>query len=210
MAVWAVTPETVMGTTNLKYYAVFEEVVAELPIKLMPVEGETGVIERDGVIESHNDGSASEETAYETPESFDEWYVYGFTGRRFRESDIEDYFYVQGNGYMELEYSELSGEYGTGAKIIVKDNDTDEIVEEFYVIIFGDINGDSVIDVIDSALVVDELSTPTWSSRRRGVKYRIKSADLDLTGDIDVIDSAALKSKLINDVNIDQTTGLAS
>ncbi len=205
-----VTPETVMGTTNLKYYAVFEEEVAQLPIKLMPVEGETGVIERYGEIESYNDGYTVTTEGYETPEDFEEYYVYGFTGRRFRESDIENYFYVQGNGYMELEYSELSGEYGTGAKVIVKENGTDRIVEEFYVIIFGDVNGDSLIDVIDSALVTDEMVKQTWSNRRNGIKYRIKSADLDLTGGIDVIDSAALECvSNSGTMMIDQTTGFA-
>ena len=203
-----------MGAEDLVYYAVLESAVPELPIKLMPYDSETGVIERniDGeqFIESYNDDSADPEMAYENyEENYEEYYVYGFTGRRFRESDIEDYFYVQGNGYMELEYSELSDEYGTGAKVIVRDNDTDEVVEEFYVIIFGDINGDSVIDVIDAAMVNDELVTATWSSRRRGVKYRIKSADLDLTGDIDVVDASCLECRVAGTMSIDQTTGEA-
>ena len=205
-----------MGTANLKYYAVFEEIqVEETPIKLMPVKGKTGVVERniDGeqYIESYNDGYTVTEDGYKNDEEeYSEYYVYGFTGRRFKETDIEDYFYVQGNGSMDLEYSELSGEYGTGAKIIVTDNNTGKVVEEFYVIIFGDINGDSSIDVIDSALVADEMVKQTWSNKRRGVKYRIKAADLDLTGNIDVIDSATLECvSNSGTMKIDQTTGEA-
>ncbi len=207
-----VTPETVMGTENLKYYAVFEEIVAALPIKLVPVDGETGVVERiiddEQFIESYNDGYTVTEEAYDNPEEdYEQYYVYGFSGRSFYEEDVYDYFEVQGNGYMELEYSELSDEYGTGAKIIVKDNDTDEIVEEFYVIIFGDTNGDAIIDTSDSAEIAQELVTRTWSSNRRGVKYRIKAADLDLSEEIDTNDSAALKSRLAGTSRIDQTTG---
>ena len=207
-----VTPATVMGAENLKYYAVFEAAAAELPIKLMPYDSETGVIERniDGeqFIESYNDDSADPEFVYDNfDEDYEQYYVYGFTGRSFDEEDVWDYFYVQGNGSMELEYSELTDEYGTGAKIIVTDNETGDIVEEFYVIIFGDVNGDAVIDTADSSEVKQELITRTWSSGRRGVKYRIKAADLDLTEEIDTNDSAALKSRLINTVKIDQTTG---
>ena len=205
---------TVMGAENLKYYAVYEADAPAIPIKLMPVEGETGVIERniDGeqFIESYNDDSADPELVYENfDEDYEQYYVYGFSGRRFYEDDVWDYFEVQGNGYMELEYSELSDEYGTGAKIIVRDNDTDEVVEEFYVIIFGDVNGDALIDAADSSEIVQELVNRTWSSSRRGVPYRIKAADLDLTESIDANDSAALKSRLANTVKIDQTTGEA-
>ena len=203
-----VTPETVMGEENLKYYAVFEEAVAELPIKLMPSEDYTGVIERYGEIESHNDGSADPELVYET-EDFEEYYVYGFTGRRFREDDVYDYFYVQGNGYMELEYSELSDDYGTGAKIIVKDNDTDEVVEEFYVIIFGDLDGDASITNDDASAFNIEVLSPTWSHRRTGTPYMIKAADLDLDGRANNDDAVLLNYVPLKSMTIDQTTGEA-
>ena len=198
-------PET-MGTENLKFYAVFK-----LPIKLMPVEGETGVIERNGAIESHNDGYTVSTTPYENAsKDFDEYYVYGFTGRRFRESDITTYFYVQGEGYVEVVDSELSGLYGTGAKVLVKDNETDEVVEEFYVIIFGDIDGDARVNTLDITALEDELKAPKWSSRRNKVPYRVKAADLDMSSRIDTNDDTCLINYLAASATLDQTTGLVT
>ncbi len=208
---------TVMGAENLKYYAVYEA-VATVKIKLVPIEGSTGVVERNGAIESYNDGYTVTDAEYDTPANYDEYYVYGLTGRRINAASINTHFTVNDteNGYFVLENSELSGTFGTGAKIKVYDkNGTDDtaddiLVEEFYVIIFGDINGDAKINVADTADLAADISTPTWSNRRNPVKYRVKSADLDLSNRINVNDSAALKSVVSGGVTIDQTTGLAS
>ena len=214
-----VTPATVMGTENLKYYAVFEEVVVEtVKIKLVPIAGSTGVVERNGVIESYNDGHTVTDAEYDTPADYDEYYVYGLTGRRINAASINTHFTVNDteNGYFVLENSELSGKFGTGAKIKVYDkNGTDDtaddiLVEEFWVIIFGDITGDAVINASDSTALSSEVTTPKWSGRRNAVPYRVKSADLNLSKTVNASDETSLIGHISGAVTIDQTTGLAS
>ena len=213
-----VTPETVMGTENLKYYAVFEEIVAAVKIKLVPIEGSTGVVERNGVIESYNDGYTVTDAEYETPADYDEYYVYGLTGRRINANSINTHFTVNDteNGYFVLENSELSGKFGTGAKIKVYDkNGTEDtaddiLVEEFYVVIFGDINGDASINASDSTALKLEVQTPKWSGRRNAVPYRVKSADINLSKTVNASDRTALDAHIKGVMTIDQTTGLAS
>ena len=199
-----------MGTANLKYYAVFEEIqVEETPIKLVPKAGSTGVVERNGVTESHNDGTVTTE-GYETPADFETYYVYGITDRRITSAVIGNNFEVQGNGYIEVVNSELSGTFGTGAKVIVKENGTDSVVEEFYVIIFGDIDGNGRINAADTAELNSEIAAPQWSGRRNSVPYRVKAADLDLNGRINAADVAELNAHIAGSSAIDQITGLSS
>ncbi len=177
-----------MGTSELNFYPVYERV----EVKLVVIDGTTGAIEK----------------AHAT--DMEQWYVYGFTGRRINAAEFPKFFKVQGDGSYTIENSELSGTFGTGAKVYVTDNLTGEVVEEFYIIIFGDINGDARINAADLADLQTELSAPSWSHARRGVPYRRKAADLNLDARVNAVDLNALASVLAKTYSIDQETGLAS
>ena len=204
-----------MGTENLKYYAVFEEIVVEtVKLKLVPVEGSTGVVERNGVIESYNDGYSVTDAEYDTPANYETYYVYGVTSRRIDEKGVRSHFTLNdpNAGYYTVETSTLPGKgVGTGSKIKVYSNDDPlNPVEEFYLIIFGDLNGDGRINTSDSAVLNKELAKPDWSNRRTLVPYRVKAADINLDTRINTSDSAELNSVLANSKTIDQITGKAS
>ena len=183
--VWADGAE--MPASELALYAKYERDAVYLAV----IEGTTGVIEK----------------AHAT--DMEQWYVYGFTGRRFNEAEVPKMFEVKGDGYYEIEMSELSGLFGTGAKIKVYDRVTGELVEEFYVIYFGDINGDGRINAADASELQKELAAPDWSGRRTGVPYRIKAADLNLDKRINANDLSTLTKANSKVYTIDQETGLA-
>jgi hypothetical protein len=198
-----------MGAGNLKYYAVLEA-VATVKIKLVPKSGSTGVVERNGVIESYNAGHSVTDAEYDTPADFDEYYVYGLTGRRINAASINSHFTVNDteNGYFVLENSEISGTFGTGAKIKVYDKaNPEEPVEEFWLIIFGDINGDAKINGNDTTALNKDIADPTWSNRRNPVKYRVKSADLDLSGRVNANDTTRLNYAIADPNRLSQITG---
>ena len=185
---YAPNSTVVMGASELNFYPVYERV----EVKLAVIDGTTGVIEK----------------AHAT--DMEQWYVYGFTGRRINEAEFPKFFKVQGDGTYRIESSELSGTFGTGAKVYVTDNLTGAVVEEFYIIIFGDINGDARINAADSADLAAEVLSPTWSNRRNGVPYRIKAADINGDRRVNAIDSGALKSVVLKAYTLDQESGLAS
>ncbi|MBP3696403.1 MAG: InlB B-repeat-containing protein [Clostridia bacterium] len=183
--VWA--DGAAMPANDVALYAKYDRATVQLAV----VEGSTGVLEKANATD------------------MEQWYAYGFAGRRINSAEVPKLFTVQGDGYYVIENSELSGTFGTGAKIVVYDRLTNEFVEEYYIIIFGDVDGNARIDVNDSSAMVTELASPTWSNRRNGVPYRIKAADLDLNRRIDTNDSTRLINAIAGEVSIDQTTGEA-
>ena len=212
--------ETVSAALNL--YAVYEEVI---PVKLVPKdENSTAMIERDGVVETYNTDlsatpvgvteikEANETDTYEA-DGYDAYYVYGLK-TNITVDDIADYVRVTGDGRYEIELNS-TGKAGTGAIIAVydkngtEDQSDDVLVEQFYIIIFGDIDGDTDISTNDTSRLNTEIRTRDWSGDSK-IKYLVKAADLDLDTDISTNDLARLNSAIRLTIEIDQKTGLAS
>ena len=197
-----------MPSKAINFYPVYERVT----VKLVPVEGSTAMVDRyvDGasVVESYNDGYTVTTETYTGTKDFERYYVYGFADR-MREANLGDYIKVQGDGYYEVEYSELSGRFGTGAKIVVYDNfDTSAPAEVFYVIIFGDVNGDGRVTGNDETELTDELMDPTWS-RRDAVPYRCKATNIDGNTRVTVNDLTVIMDVNMGSAYIDQVNGVA-
>ena len=210
---WSTTPDgevidlaaTTVPEGGATYYAVYERVA----VLLIPNEAKdsTAVIDRaDG-----GDGSGIGTFAPAKFNDQSEWYVYGLqtnmTKRRF-----SNYLAVQGDGKMEIEQTDYG--YGTGTVITVIDNVTGEVVEQFHVVIFGDINGDSFADSADKDLCDAEASTLTsWSKgRRTKVFYKVKAADINSStgesdGSIDSADTSVIDGASSFVLVIDQVTG---
>lgn len=192
----------VMPDHDLELYAVYKRVI----VKLVPVdENSTAMIERDGVIESYNEGYEVilDEYGYAQPAaSYEEWFVYGLhedmeADVNPDEADIYDYVKVQGDGKMVLTYSENSTNFlGTGATIDVYDNVTGELVESFYIVIIGDLDGDGHIGSNDIGIMNSEVAVGTnWSSKEDPdyTSYRRKAADIrSFDNQIDVVDYGIL------------------
>ncbi|MBQ2842223.1 MAG: InlB B-repeat-containing protein [Clostridia bacterium] len=193
--------EITMPEGGLELYAVYERVA----VKLVPVAGSKTMIERDGVIESYNDGYTVNSDPYAEPASYEKWFVYGITERRFSATTYNKYVTVQGDGKLVITQSE--GGYGTGTKIEVVDNIDGDVKETFYVVIFGDLNGSGNVNSADLTKMQSESAGKT-SWQRTGEKYLFRAADL--SGDGRRINSADLNilSNIVGGkATIDQTVG---
>lgn len=203
------------GMTELALYPHYSRVT----VKLVPVAGTTTVIERytaDKVAVKEqladNSVTADRYTAPTTSGAADysRWFIYGLPSRRLSANNIKGlkYFNVVGDGKVEITPVNGTG-YGTGAVVSVYDCVTGEdvLVEQFYIVYFGDLDGDAKVTVTDSLLLNNELSSPSWSNPRRGTQYLIKAANLDGSSRVDVTDSLYLSDTLAGSKSINQVTG---
>jgi hypothetical protein len=90
------------------------------------------------------------------------------------------------------------------------DTSDDVLVEAFYIVIFGDINGDAAIESIDATFIYDEAALITaWSNPRSKTyaHYRAKAADITGDGMVDGIDGDYVGDHVLGIVRIDQVTG---
>lgn len=196
------------GDYNL--YAVYERI----PVKLVPVEGSTTMVEREGVIESYNSGYTVTPDPYDTPDSFEEWYIYGLRVRLTEKTLLSKYITVLGDGRIEVERVTTAngntyGSVGTGAVIKVFDNVTGEQVEQFYIIIYGDINGDADANAGDAAAIYDEtVNVTSWSikSSDQYRTYKVKAGNVIKDREINTMDGLIVKDYAVGVCDIDQIT----
>ena len=107
------------GTEDLVLYAEYKEIA----VKLVPIEGSTTVVDRNGVRESYNSGTDRDGNAY-TPvngvpyeeDDFEDYYIYGIDFKQRDGALLSDYFTVLGDGRIEIIH--VSSKYscaGTGS-----------------------------------------------------------------------------------------------
>ena len=189
---------------EINFYPVYERVT----VKLVPVEGSTTMIERyvggAEVIESYNDGYSVTADRYTADAGFDKWYIYGLAKELNNSNGILDnYIKVSGDGYYDVEY--VSGtDVGTGVKISVYDNfDTSAPVEEFHIIIFGDVTGDGYIEGTDVNLI--RLHVNSFAKFEN--PWELRAADV--TGDryIEGTDVNLVRLVVNSFEKLDQVTG---
>ena len=216
--------DTYTGTTDLVLYAEYKRIA----VKLVPVEGSTTVVDRDGVRESYNSGTDRDEEAYtpvngvpyETPESFDNYFIYGLKYKIKETVLLRDYITVLGDGRIEVIHaSESYAPYtGTGTIINVYDRvgtaeESDDIlVETFYIVIFGDVNGDSAANSADSSIINDEaIGLTSWSSKT-SPHYSAcmkMAADVDYNTRVRSADATLVENWALGIGKIDQIKGIA-
>ncbi|MBQ3150482.1 MAG: hypothetical protein IJB86_04475 [Clostridia bacterium] len=102
-----------------------------VPVKLVPAEGSTTVIDEEN------------------------GYIYGLELGMDEESFKSDFVTVEGNGSLSFSYVAA---LATGAKVSLTDNDTNETVAEYTVIILGDCNGDGSITASDLTELKGDIS----------------------------------------------------
>ncbi|MBQ2842148.1 MAG: InlB B-repeat-containing protein [Clostridia bacterium] len=166
-----------------------------IPVKLIPMAGSTTIIDRDNMV------------------------IYGLQEYLNENILLNNYLDVEGDGYIVITPVQ-AGYYGTGAKVELYDNlDTSAPVETFTIVVFGDINGDSLVQAIDSTYADDEnLMLTTWSQKQifdgsaivanpDYDPYKTMAADLNGDGIIDSTDATIIGDATIGIEIIDQVTG---
>lgn len=221
---WTETPDLPIGAVDIittdeiitmpagdyNLYAVYERIA----VKLVPVEGSTTMVERDGVIESYNNGYTVTPDPYDTPDSYEEWYIYGLRVRLTEKTLLNKYITVLGDGRIEVERVTTAdgntyGSVGTGAVIKVFDNVTGEQVEQFYIIIYGDINGDADANAGDAAAIYDEtINVTSWSVKSSDDyrTYKVKAGNVIKDREINTMDGLTVKDYAVGVCDIDQIT----
>lgn len=126
----------------------------------------------------------------------DRMFVYGFDVGMGTTAELKQKVVASGSGTIKVVYTEYG--LGTGAKINVLSDNT--VVKSYTIIIFGDVNGDAVIDTNYASDVLSAAS---------GLKdYEddciIMAADLNGDGNIDTMDSGIVFSVASAIIDLDQ------
>ena len=211
----ATMPALADGETELKLYPRYERIT----VKLVPADGTTTVIERyttgKVIVKEQLADNTVTDTIYQpaTAGDYSRWFIYGLPGSRLSGTNIKNgkYFTVKGDGRFVITPVNGNG-YGTGALVQVYDCATGEdvLVEQFYIVYFGDLDGDAKVTSFDLTLAKTEIGKKVWSSSRKGIPYMVKAADLDGDTKFTSFDLSVLIAVIGKTKKIDQVTGIAS
>ncbi len=105
------------------------------------------------------------------------------------------------NGTLEVE-TVVEGAVGTGSKLVLKDNDGN-VVEEYEVVIFGDANGDGVVDVMDT-ICLDLYTVYDASANYAKNSAQWFALNLDASAEVDAADAVLLDAYTNFEGTIDQ------
>ena len=84
--------------------------------------------------------------------------------------------------------------YGTGAKVkVYGDVDHIDLMQEYTIVVYGDVNGDSVVDALDAQIIARQVN----GLGEIGDKTTRRAADLDKSYEIDVNDYQAVVNKVV-------------
>ncbi len=118
---------------------------AEVPLLLKAKEGSTTIIDRErGFIYGLDCAGVNAWSEYE--------YVEDLLAQNFVE--------IEGDGSLRYTYVGENTVLGTGAMVEFINNKTGEVVETFYIVIFGDNNGDGTVTLLDT---VDAYDYMAWN-----------------------------------------------
>ncbi|MBR6939351.1 MAG: InlB B-repeat-containing protein, partial [Clostridia bacterium] len=135
-------------------------------------------------------------------------YIYN-AGSKLTKTALASELRVIGNGTLIITASK--GKYcGTGTKIELKDNVTEQIVEVYYVIVCGDLNGDANCNAVDHGIAerrVNEGETNNKVSAEINHCYDL-AGDVNGDGLFNSDDTVAIEAYLFHDVSYDFNTNI--
>ena len=131
-------------------------------------------------------------------------FIYGLKAGITKAEFESSYISITGDG--KLVYTPASGSIGTGTKVDLVDNATGVVLHSYFILIFGDVNGDGNIDSIDAGVLVDVQNyNVTWNPVTDAVYF--KAGDLNADGNVDSIDAGAMVDVQNYGKTVDQVTG---
>ena len=136
-------------------------------------------------------------------------YVTGLETLLDEDTLLSTYLAVEGDGSLKVTLTKYRV-CGTGTKVEVIDNVTGKTVETYYLIIYGDVNGDAGIDATDASMVYTEAAGLTaWANKGRDEYDYCKVKAANVSGDsyVDATDATAIDDVSMMIADIDQQTG---
>lgn len=115
--------------------------------------------------------------------------IYGLLPGTDEEAFLNQYAQVVGNAHLRITYHEDS--FGTGTKVELIDSSNLVVLRTFYVVIFGDVTGDSLVEEVDFEIIKQVASAQTDFS---GSKCFTLAGDLNRDGVIDAFDYNLIKA----------------
>lgn len=109
---------------------------------------------------------------------------------------IADIFEVKNGGSMEIVATEAGSEAGTGTVVNVLDTDGKTVLEKYVLVIFGDVNGDGLVDAVDAGDIQlhDNYGYEASSNgMRMELAYQVFAGDTTADGLLDTVDSGDIK-----------------
>lgn len=191
----AITDFGTMPAHAVAYYPVYERVAVTLKL----TEGTTAEV-------------------FEVDESDPEvkvGYIRGLKTKLTKDALEADYLGVTGDGSIRVLPSWAQKNIcGTGTVIEVYDNVEQKVVERYYTVVYGDVNGDSGIGAADvSAILMEANGLTGWSVESIGDetdtynKAYVLAANLKQDAAINGLDASALRDVTLALAYIDQATG---
>ncbi len=96
---------------------------------------------------------------------------------------------VEGDGYVEYTFVGDNANLGTGAKVELKRNSDDSVAATYYIVIFGDNNGDGAIDMYDTTDLYDYLGWFDCAYDYEDLTVaQVFAMDIDADGSVDMPD----------------------
>jgi hypothetical protein len=154
--------------------------------------------------------------AYKSANSYGLWFVHVTPNFRVTARNnpyLTTFFDTHGDG--EITVTQGTGGYGTGSLVKVTDKVTGAVVEEFYVVIYGDIDGNTKVEGADQAELYDAYmgrNNVVWSTRGNYDHCKYMAANLSNPSRfrIDGADDSFLTDVVLGTATLNPLTGAVS
>ncbi len=127
-------------------------------------------------------------------------FIYGLDEGISQTNFKNNFVQVLGDGVLLITF--YNGSFGTGTKVQLKDNVTEEILQTYYIVIFGDVDGDGNVTGYDANLI--GLVSSYQITFGTGSPFSF-AADITQDGQTDAFDLNIVRAAEKNIITINQT-----
>ena len=124
-----------------------------------------------------------------TSESEGTSFLYNLATNLTPKALLDNFVNSDENGTLEVQ-TVVDGVVGTGSKLLLKDADG-VVVEEYEVVIFGDVNGDGIVDIMDT-ICLDLYTVYDASANYAKHSAQWFALNLDANDNVDAADAVLL------------------